>query len=55
MDVISVIGSESLKPVSAKREPSGGQPTTLALRQVPTKQSEHLLGLLGAEREGGGY
>ena len=55
MDVILVIGSENLKPVSAKRGPSGGQPTTLALRQVPTRQGEQLLGPLGAEREGGGY
>ena len=54
MDVILVIGSENLKPVSAKREPSGGQPTTLALRQVPTQQGEQLLGPLGAEREGEG-
>lgn len=55
MDVILGIGSENLKPVSAKRGPSGAQPRTLALRQVPTQQGLQLLGLRGAEREEGGY
>ena len=55
MDVILVIGSENLKPVSAKRGSSGAQPRTLALRQVPTQQALQLLGLRGAEREEGGY
>ena len=53
MDAILGIGSENLKPVSAKRGPSGAQPRTLALRQVPTQQGVHVLGLRGAEREGG--
>ena len=54
MDGILGTGSENLKPVSAKRGPSGAQPRILALRQVPTQQGVQLLGLRGAEREEGG-
>ena len=53
MDAILGTGSENLKPVSAKRGPSGAQPRILALRQAPTRQGMHVLGLRGAEREGG--